>query len=312
MLPCAALVLLVSARPPAAQPPAPAAPDLVGTWTLASMEQGADGGQPAAVQNPRGLLVFDAAGHVYEAVTRAGQAQQPRTQTLPLTDAQLRFLNFAGFWGGYRRDGPRVTYRPEGAVSPQAMGAEFSRSIAFENGRLVVTSSPGEPHTLGVTRWRWERVPVVENLTPTYRRVVGFWQHVVEKRVNVKTGVAQSETRRAPSIIVYSPSGFVGVHFPPLNRKRFAADLPTDEEARAALMGYVGYFGALTVYPDMVFHHVMSGLSLSGTILKRPLELSGSEVTIKFPPNPGQDVTTWVTLRRMSGDADMVPRAAGR
>jgi hypothetical protein len=70
----------------------------------------------------------------------------------------------------------------------------------------------------------------------------------------------------------------------------------------------VGYFGALTVYPDMVFHHVMNGLGLTGSILKRPLEMSGSEVTIKFPTNPGQEVTTWVTLRRLSGDAEMVPR----
>ncbi len=117
-------------------------------------------------------------------------------------------------------------------------------------------------------------------------------------------------TGRAPSIIVYTPSGYVGVHFPPLNRKPFAGDAPTDEEARAALAGYVGYFGVLAVYPNMVFHQILAGISpLPGNTLKRPLEMKGNEVTIKFPPTrnqQGQDTTTWVTLRRLSGEKEML------
>jgi len=121
-----------------------------------------------------------------------------------------------------------------------------------------------------------------------------------------------------PSIIVYTPSGYVGVHFPPLNRQKFAAEAPTDAEARAALAGYVGYFGALSVYPNMVFHQILSGISFAGgTTLKRPLEMNGDEVTIKFPVNanattnpPAQQTTTWVTLRRLSGEEAMLPAAA--
>jgi hypothetical protein len=171
-----------------------------------------------------------------------------------------------------------------------------------------VTSAAGEPHQGGGTRWVWERVPNVENLSPTYRQVIGFWQHVVEKQVNVATGAVSRETKRDPSIIVYTPSGYVGVHFPRLGRKPFAATEPTDDEARDAMSGYVGYFGALAVYPNMVFHHVLAGVSFSGTTLKRPLEISGSEVTIKFPPT-GQS-STWVTLRRLSGEKDMLPPAS--
>ena len=86
-------------------------------------------------------------------------------------------------------------------------------------------------------RWTWERVPQLENLTAANRRLVGFWQHVVERRVNVATGAMLTETVRAPSIIVYTPSGYVGVHFPPMNRQRFAGATPTDDEARAAITG---------------------------------------------------------------------------
>ena len=57
-------------------------------------------------------------------------------------------------------------------------------------------------------------MPPVENLSPAFRQVVGFWEHDVEKRINLTTG-ASDDTTRAPSVIVYTPSGYVGVHFRP-------------------------------------------------------------------------------------------------
>jgi hypothetical protein len=256
-----AIALLSSTTGPAAQDGnRTASIDLVSTWTLTSLEQGLSGGQPTRVANPRGLMIFDAAGHAFEFVTSLGTQRTPGGQT-PVADAQSAFAGYGGFWGNYRIDAAqkKITYRPDGAVSPQMMGGrEFSRSFAFEGDRVTVTSID-EPHAPGGTRWVWERVPTVDNLSPLYRRVVGFWQHVVEKRVNLTTGAVVSESKRAPSVIVYTPAGFVGVHFPPLNRKPFAAETPTPEEARAALMGYVGYYGALTVYPGQVFHNILAG-----------------------------------------------------
>lgn len=297
-------VVLAAVRPDAQQAP-PSELDLVGTWTLAAMQQGVDSDKPANVQNPRGLLVFDAAGHVIEVLARAAMP--------PPAEPQARFRAFGGAWGGYRADlrENRITYRPVGAVSPNVMGTEFSRSIELAGDVLTITSLPGELHAQGVTRWRWERVPAVENLSAGYRQVIGFWEHVVEKRVNLTTGVTTSESARAPSVIVYTPSGYVGVHFPPLNRPRFASGEPTDAEARAALMGYVGYFGALAVYPGMVFHHIMAGLSpAAGNTLKRFYDLQGRDLNIRFPPttNPqGQQQATLVTLRRLSGATEMLP-----
>jgi hypothetical protein len=283
---------------------------LVGTWTLAVAEQGPSG-QATRVQNPRGLLVFDRAGHVFEAITRAAR---PEAQANGPTVAQQTFATFTGFWGGYTLDSAKrtVMLSPEGGVSPNLMGRTLTRTLGFDGDRLVVTTAGEEPHTPSGTKWTWERVPMVENLSPTYRDVIGFWQHVVESRINLTTKVS-SDSKRAPSIIVYTPSGYVGVHFPPLNRQKFAAAEPTDAEAREALRGYVGYFGALSVYPNMVFHQILAGVgtTLGGSTLKRPLELKGSEVTIKFPVTvnqQGQQQTTHVTLRRLSGAADMLPR----
>jgi hypothetical protein len=303
-----------TSKPAAAAGGAPAritAGDLVGTWTLESAEHGVQT-RASRIQNPRGLLIFDNAGHVFELQTSTG-LPPPQPQGGTPVDALARFKAYAGFWGGYTIDLAKKTihYKPEGAVSPAIMGRELERSFEIADNKLTITSAADEPHTEGGARWVWERVPQVDNLSAGYRQVIGFWQHVVEKRINLTTGAA-TETRRAPSIIVYSPSGYVGVHFPPMNRQPFAAAEPTDAEARAALMGFIGYYGALTVYPKMVFHQILAGLSpTAGATLKRPFELSGSEITIKFPVatnQQGQQTTTWVTLRRLSGAAEMLGR----
>jgi len=303
-------LVLWAARVPTAQQAAGPSPDeLVSSWTLTSIERGVAGPTPERVMNARGLLVFDAAGHAYEFFTSASRQAPEAWQADPLR----AFASYGGFWGGYRVDvaQKRITFKAEGAISPNVMGREFSRTFEQTRDRLTMTSVD-EPHAQGGTRWTWERVPTVDNLSPFYRQVVGFWEHVVEKRVNLTTGAVISESKRSPSVIIYTPGGFVGVHFPPLNRKAFAAETPTADEARAALMGYVGYFGALTVYPGQVFHNVLAGVSpAAGTTLKRFADLSGSEVTVRFPPTTnqqGQQTTTLVTLRRLSGEAEMLPR----
>jgi hypothetical protein len=180
---------------------------------------------------------------------------------------------YGGFWGRYKVDAAArtITARAEGALSPMVMGRDVKRTFALNGDRLTLTSTAIEPHQRTATRWVWERVPPVENLSPGYRKVVGFWQHVVEKRVNLTLKTEVSATTRAPSLIVYTPSGFVGVYFPPMTAaKPFAAADPTDQEAREVLRGFVGYFGALTVYPGQVFHHILGGVSPQGpTTLKR-------------------------------------------
>ena len=221
---------------PAAQQPAPKRDGLVGTWMLVGLQRPGGGQTPAAVPNPRGMLVFDRAGHVLEFTTGGGRTQGPIAQ-LSAADVQATFASNGGFWGGYRVDDNqrKLTFKPDGAVNPNVMGREITRSYEMTDDRLTITAPPDAPGAEKNMRWTWERVPTLETLSTAHRQLVGFWQHVVERRVNMTTGAVISETRRAPSIIVYTPSGFVGVHFPPLNRKPFAGDLPTDEEANRFL-----------------------------------------------------------------------------
>lgn len=296
---------------PSAQQTANDASAFVSTWTLNTLERGQS--PEARVSNPRGLLVLDGAGYAFEFVT--SQATQRMTGgQIPIAEAQAVFAAYGGFWGNYRVDAAqrRITFRPESGISPMlSNGQEFSRTFELSGDRLTITSI-NEPHTPTGTKWVWERVPTIDNLSPLYRRVVGFWRHIVERRINLTTGAVLSETKRSPSLIVYTPGGFVGVHFPPLNRKPFAGDTPTPEEARAALTGYIGYYGALTVYPGLVFHNILGGTNpVSGTTLRRFVELNGDEATVRLPTTrnqQGQEMSTVVILKRLSGETEMMPR----
>jgi hypothetical protein len=308
------IVLGWAAQPSSARQASPSTPPstLVGTWTLTTFERGTSGGPPTRVINPRGMLIFDAAGHVFEFVTSVA-TQRVAGGQVPVAEAAATFAGYGGFWGQYQLDAVKntMTLRAEGGVHPQIGGKEFVRSFELDENRLTITAT-GDPYSGTGTRWIWDRVPPIDNLSPLYRRVVGFWLHVVEKRVNPTTGAIGTETKRSPSVIVYTPAGFVGVHFPPLNRKPFAAETPTPEEALGALRGYIGYYGALTVYPGQVFHNILAGVSpIGGTILRRAAVITGDELSVQLPPTrtqQGEDAQTVVTLKRLSGEREMMPQ----
>jgi len=285
---------------------------LIGTWTLSAVERIGPDGKWTPHILPRGLLVFDRAGHAFELAETGRRVPYAANQPTP-AEALAVYSNYSGFWGGYTVDASqkKITYRPEGAVSPNAMGQNIVRTIELTGDRLLITATADEADGLGGTRWTWDRMPTLGNLTAANRQVLGFWRHQVEKRINVTTGATVSEAERAPSIIVYTPSGYVGVHFPPMGRARFASALPTADEARAAIAGFVSYYGAYTLSPGIVFHHRLIILGTGpGDTLKRFFAIAGNTLTLKFPParnQQGDDIRTEVTLTRISGEKDMLP-----
>jgi hypothetical protein len=306
-----ALAVLGAADQGAAQSTAIAPPDLAATWQLVSIERGVAGGKPERLQQPRGLLILDSAGNVFEWVSTA-----PRTQPDSASTDPVKALNdYSGFWGRYRVEAAqkRMVFSARGAVNPTMTGREFSRTVE-RSGDVLTLMSVDEPQSRGGTRWVYERMPPIEAPGPTFRKAVGFWEYIVEKRITTTGEVVSEQKRGGPSTIVYTPAGFVGVHFLPINTKPtpFAADVPTPEEARAAVQGYIGYYGALTVYPGQVFHNLMSAMNnMPGTVLRRFADFSkdGNELNVHFAPTRDQQgrlVATWVTLRRLSSEAEML------
>src|SRR5262245_48837804 len=81
-------------KPAGQQTPVAPGRELVGTWTLVSSER--LGTEPSRVPNPRGLLVFDSAGHALEIVTRSGRTTFVANQATA-AEAQATFADFGGF-----------------------------------------------------------------------------------------------------------------------------------------------------------------------------------------------------------------------
>lgn len=290
----------------------------VGTWLLTSEQLSADGAPPIAAQGARGMLVLDAAGYYFELVDRA----VPAALAGSYSEAQRAFYRVGGSWGRYQasRETGRIAFEVFAGRSLDLTGARFSRtfgiaSVRDEQDRLTTTSLPGEPHTLAVATRVWQRVPVMTSLSPEARAVVGFWRHEVEGQKGEDTGEMLSEVTRDPSVIVYTPTGFAGVHFPTRTRTRFASAVPTDAEVKQQ-GNYLGYYAALGVYPGgrhqgLIFHNILGGGMTSGSTLRRFFDLRGEDVELTFPAGTNRQgirSQTYVKLRRLSNFDDMVGR----
>jgi len=284
---------------------------------LTSEQLSADGAAPIPAQGARGMLVLDGAGYYFELVDRA----VPAAMAGSLSDAQRAFYRIGGSWGKYQanRETGRIAFESFAGRSLDLTGARFSRTFAIasvpdEQDRLTTTSQAGELHTLATPTRVWQRVPVM-NMSAEARAVVGFWRHEVEGQKREDTGVLMSEVKRDPSVIVYTPTGFVGVHFPTRNRTGFASAEPTDAEARQQ-GNYLGYYAALGVYPGgrhqgLIFHNILGGGLTIGSTLRRFFDLRGEDVDLTFPAGTNRQgirSQTYVKLHRLSNFDDMVGR----
>jgi hypothetical protein len=293
-------------------------PSLVGTWLLTSEQISTDGGPPTSAPGARGMLILDRAGYYFELVDRA----VPAALAAALSDAQRAFYRVNGSWGRYdaARDAGRIAFESFAGRSVDLTGAKFSRSFAIasvpdDQDRLTTTSQPGELHTLGVATRVWQRVPPMIGAPPEVRAAAGFWRHEVEGQQQPDSGKVMTETRRDPSVIVYAPSGFVGVHFPTRNRSGFASAEPTDAEARQQ-SNYLGYYAALGVYPGgrhqgLIFHNILGGSFTTGSTLRRYFDVRGDDLDLTFPAGTNRQgirSQTYVKLRRLSNFDDMAGR----
>ena len=289
---------------------------LVGTWLLTSEQLGAALAQPIPAPGARGMLVFDGAGYYFELVDRV----VPAAFAGSLSEAQRAFYRINGSWGRYQAnlETGRIAFESFAGRSLDLTGAKFTRSFALasvldEQDRLTTTSQPGESHTLAVATRLWERVPAIIGLAPEARAVAGFWRHEAEGQNRDDTGEILIEAARDPSVIVYTPTGFVGVHFPTRDRRGFAAAEPTDAEARQQ-GNYLGYYASLGIYPggrhqSLIFHNVLGGGLTAGTTLRRFFDLQGQEASLTFPARTNRQgirSQTYVKLHRLSSVDDMV------
>jgi hypothetical protein len=129
----------------------------VGTWKLVSFEEQLPDGRVTYPygEEPAGLLIYDAAGHMSVQVMRRNR---PRLSSEKIAGAGADELRqtvegFTAFFGAYDIDEERavVIHRVEGHLLPDSVGKALARRFEFSGDRLVLKPS----ETRRVT---WERV----------------------------------------------------------------------------------------------------------------------------------------------------------
>jgi hypothetical protein len=91
-------------------------------------------------------------------------------------------------------------------------------------------------------------------------KFVGTYELVTTEIKDPATGKwSQTPHFNSNGYIIYAETGHMGVHIQPKVRAHFAGNVPTGEEAKAALRGYTAYFGSFMVHDNekekFVVHH---------------------------------------------------------
>jgi hypothetical protein len=280
-----------------------------GVWQLVGEEIRDANGQivPRGPEASRvGYIVYDPAG--YMGVTLSWLKQPTFTGGKATTpqEALAALGAYNSYWGSFAVDETRhtVTHQTFGALSPAFSGSNQERKFTIAGNRLTLqppTAANGDQRTL-----IWERVPDLPNLTPTHRKLIGFWKLIALERRNSK-GELLSSSPGWTGFIVYTASGHVMVHMMQPYRRRNVGRSPTPAETMATYRGYTSYFGPYTVNESeqFVVHHLAAEFNSApvGTDYQRFLEFTGKRLTLKPPPTTdgnGETVQTRIMWERLS------------
>jgi hypothetical protein len=281
-----------------------------GVWKLVGEETRDANGQvipgPNAASGGRfGYITYDPAGYVGVTIAWskrpafAGKASTP-------DDARAALSSYNSYWGSFAVNEARgtVTHQTFGALSPSFAGTDQVRGFTIAGNRLTLRPpnlANGDQRAL-----TWERVPDQPNLTPTHRKLIGFWKLISLERRNSRGELSISNPGMT-GFLVYTASGHVMVHMMDPYRRRNAGDAPTADETMATYRTYTSYFGPYTVNESggYVVHHLAAAFNsgVEGTDFQRYIELSGTRLTLKPPvtkDGSGEPVQTSLVWERLS------------
>jgi hypothetical protein len=226
----------------------------------------------------------------------------PRPPTPQQALAALASYN--SYWGSFAVDDARrvVTHQTFGAVSPAFSGTNQERGFTFSGNRLTLRPPVGA--TGNQASLTWERVPDLPNLTPTHRKLIGFWKLISFESRDAQ-GTVLSSNPGWTGFILYTASGHVMVHMMQPYRRRNVGSAPTPEETLETYRTYTSYFGPFTVNESeqYVVHHIAATFNSGavGTDFKRFLEFSGKRLILRPPvtKNANGEVHSSLTWERI-------------
>lgn len=281
-----------------------------GVWKLVGEEARDAGGAEvpiasAALGGRVGYITYDPLG--YMGVVLAWVAQPTVSRPEPtVAEAALALERYNSYWGSYAVDAATsvVTHQAFGAVMPSFAGTNQERRFTIAGNRLELRPPPsvsGDQRTL-----TWERVPDQPDLTPTHRRLIGFWR-LISFELRGAGGELLASNPGQTGFMVYTASGHVMVHLMQPYRRRNVGTVRTPDETLATYRSYTSYFGPYTVNEadGFVVHHLDYSFNsaAAGTDFQRFYEFSGRRLTLKAPVTKdadGQDVHATITWERLS------------
>jgi hypothetical protein len=285
----------------------------VGTWKLVSIERFGSNGDlllaPAPPSfgslNPIGVIVYDAAGYMGVTIMQSGRQKFAGAQPTP-EEAIAALASYNAYFGTFTvNEGEgAVTHHVHGNLNPNNTGTDQKRFFEFSGNRLIL--KPPRGPTGAQARLTWERVPDLPKLTPTHRRLIGFWKQVSSERRKFDGEVFRSNPPRA-GFVIFTAAGQMAVHLMQPGRKKYVAAQPTPEEAQAALSTYASYFGPYAVHETERFEvtHQIGTINPGqvGRDAQRHFEFVGDKRLILKPPPErldGQQVQGFITWERVS------------
>jgi hypothetical protein len=251
-----------------------------------------------------GYIVYDPAGYMGVTIQSPSRPTFAGRQPTP-EEARAAMGTYTSYWGSFAVNDASsvVTHQTFGALSPAMSGTNQVRGFTMSGNRL--TLRPPAAANGNQSSLTWERVPDLRDLTPTHRKLIGFWKLISMERHNRK-GELLSSSPGMTGFIIYSASGHMMVHMMQPYRRRNVGATPTPEETLAAYRSYTSYFGLYTVNESdqYVVHHLAGTINPGGvgSDLQRFFEFSGKSLILKPPVTKTSDgaVQTAITWERLS------------
>jgi len=281
-----------------------------GVWKLVGEETRDPNGQVVAGPNAAsggrfGFIAYDPAGYVGVTIAWSNRPAFKGKASTP-DEARSALASYNSYWGSFAVNDARgiVTHQVMGAVSPAFSGTNQERGFTIAGNRLTLRPpnlANGDQRAL-----TWERVPDLPALTPTHRKLIGFWKLISLERRNAK-GELSITNPGMTGFLVYTASGHVMVHMMDPYRRRNTGEAPTPEETMATYRTYTSYFGPYTVNESggYVVHHLTAAFNsgVEGTDFQRFIEFSGRRLILKPPvtkDSSGGAVQTSLVWERLS------------
>ncbi len=148
-----------------------------------------------------------------------------------------------------------------------------------------------------------EGTPVADNATAdAMSQFAGAWTLVKIERFDADGELLAPPIEDRVGYLIYDPAGYMGVTIMQPDRRPYASNQRTPEEALASYSTYTSYFGTVNFNEAEGFltHHLEGSLNTrgAGSDYKRFYTLSGNRLTLQPPAGANGDKThlTWEKL----------------